>query len=80
MCRFKSGIILKDKVVIAPEDNDSHSDLLESLGIEDSYIGASKTFVRAELVPKNDSEWWIDPAWAVTAVALVVSNVLWAVR
>ena len=62
MCRFKSGIILKDKVVIAPEDNDSHSDLLESLGIEDSYIGASKTFVRAELVPKNDSEWWIDPA------------------
>ena len=62
MCRFKSGIILKDKVVIAPEDNDSHSDLLESLGIEDSYIGASKTFVRAELVPKKDSEWWIDPS------------------
>ena len=62
MCRFKSGIILKNKVVVAPGENDSHSDLLESLGIEDSYIGASKTFVRAELVPKKDSEWWIDPA------------------
>ena len=62
MCRFKSGIILKNKIVIAPEDNESHSDLLESLGIKDDYIGASKTFVRAELVPKKDDEWWIDPA------------------
>lgn len=53
MCRFKSGIILKNKIVIAPEDNESHSDLLESLGIKDDYIGASKTFVRAELVPKK---------------------------
>ena len=32
MCRFKSGIILKNKVVVAPGENDSHSDLLESLG------------------------------------------------
>ena len=40
MCRFKSGIILKNKIVIAPEDNESHSDLLESLGIKDDYIGA----------------------------------------
>ena len=62
MCRFKSGIILKNKIVIAPEDNESHSDLLEILGIKDDYIGASKTFVRAELVPKKDDEWWIDPA------------------
>ena len=62
MCRFKSGIILKNKVVIAPEDNDSHSDLLEFLGIRDDYLGASRTFVRAELVPKKNDEWWIDPA------------------
>ena len=61
MCRFKSGIILKNKIVIAPEDNESHSDLLKILGIKDDYIGASKTFVRAELVPKKDDEWWIDP-------------------
>ena len=61
MCRFKSGIILKNKVVVAPGENDSHSDLLESLGIKDDYFGATNVFVRAELVPVND-EWWIDPA------------------
>ena len=61
MCRFKSGIILKNKVVVAPGENDSHSDLLESLGIKDDYFGAMNAFVRAELVPLND-EWWIDPA------------------
>ena len=61
MCRFKSGIILKNKVVVAPGENDSHSDLLESLGINDDYFTATNVFVRAELVPVND-EWWIDPA------------------
>ena len=61
MCRFKSGVILKNKCVIAQGDNDSHSDLLEELGIKDDYIGARKTFVRAELIPEND-EWWINPA------------------
>ena len=61
MCRFKSGIILKSKVVVAPGENDSHSDLLESLGIKDDYFGATNVFVRAELVPAND-EWWINPA------------------
>ena len=61
MCRFKSGIILKNKVVVAPGENDSHSDLLESLGINDDYFGATNVFVRAELVPVNN-EWWIDPA------------------
>lgn len=61
MCRFKSGIILKNKVVVAPGENDSHSDLLENLGINDDYFGATNVFVRAELVPVND-EWWVDPA------------------
>ena len=60
MCNFKSGIILKNKTVIAEGENESHTDLLESLGIEDSYIGASKTFVRAELIP-NNGEWWVSP-------------------
>ena len=60
MCRFKSGIILKHKVVLAPADNDSHGDLLDSLGIKDTYFGASEKFVRAELVPEND-EFWISP-------------------
>lgn len=53
MCRFKSGIILKNKVVLAPDGNESHSDLLENLGIEDTDMNALKTFVRAELIPKN---------------------------
>ena len=56
MCRFKSGIILRNKVVLTPEGNESHSDLLESLGIEDTHMNASKTFVRAELIPKNDDK------------------------
>lgn len=56
MCQFKSGIILRNKVVLTPEGNESHSDLLESLGIEDTYMNASKTFVRAELIPKNDDK------------------------
>ena len=60
MCRFKSGIILKNKCIIAPGGNDSHNTLLESLGIEDTRTNAERVFVRAELVPKND-EWWINP-------------------
>lgn len=56
MCQFKSGIILKNKVVLAPEENESHSDLLESLGIEDTHMNATKTFVRAELIPKDDNK------------------------
>ena len=60
MCNFKSGIILKNKTVIAEGESESHTDLLESLGIEDSYMGASKTFVRAELTP-NNGEWWVSP-------------------
>lgn len=56
MCRFKSGIILKNRVVLAPEGNESHSDLLRSLNIEDNHMNASKTFVRAELIPQNDDK------------------------
>ena len=56
MCNFKSGIILKNKVVLTPEGNESHSDLLESLGIEDNHMNASKTFVRAELIPKDNNK------------------------
>lgn len=53
MCNFKSGVILKNKVILTPEGNESHSDLLESLGIEDDYMNETKTFVRAELIPQN---------------------------
>ena len=60
MCRFISGIILKDKIKLAEDGDQSHSNLLEKMGLNDDYIGASKTFVRAELVP-IENQWWIDP-------------------
>lgn len=52
MCRLKSGIILKDRIFV-PE-YDSHTKMLEELGIEDDYFNASKTFVRFELLPKDN--------------------------
>lgn len=63
MCNFKSAIILKNKVVLAPTWNESHSRLLESMGIEDTTFNATKKFLRVELLPKNGdktsdiSEW-----------------------
>ena len=60
MCQFRSGIILKNKCVVAQGVSDSHSDLLESLKIEDTYENAMRKFVRAELIPK-DGEWWTEP-------------------
>ena len=57
MCQFKSGIILKNKVVLTPEGNESHSNLLESLGIEDTHMNAAKTFVRAELIPEDGNKY-----------------------
>lgn len=56
MCQFKSGVILKNKVVLTPEGNESHSDLLDDLGIDDNHMNASKKLVRAELIPKNDDK------------------------
>lgn len=49
MCMLKSGIILKNKIFV-PE-YDSHTEMLEELGIKDDYLNASKTFVRVELSP-----------------------------
>ena len=51
MCKLKSAIILKDRIFLP--DYDSHSEMLEELGIKDDYLHASKTFVRVELSPKN---------------------------
>lgn len=56
MCKFKSGIILKNKVVLAQVYNDSHSTLLNKLNIEDNHMNAMKTFVRAELIPPNNNK------------------------
>ena len=56
MCQFKSGIILKNRIVLAPVGNESHSDLLESMGIEDNRMNATRKFVRAELIPPDDNK------------------------
>ena len=53
MCEFKSGIIFKNRVELAPLGNESHSSLLEKLGVEDIEFNASKKFVRAELIPSE---------------------------
>ena len=53
MCEFKSGIIFKNRVVLVPLGDESHSNLLERLEVEDNEFNASKKFVRAELIPPN---------------------------
>ena len=62
MCKLKSAIILKDRIFVP--DYDSHNEMLRELGIEDDYIGASKTFVRAELSPKDGDEFSPVETWA----------------
>ena len=75
MCRFKSGIILKDRIYIP--DHDRHTNMLNELGIEDTRENAERVFVRAELIPPNNdffapvSEWTLNvdqdilPDWFV---------------
>ena len=71
MGKFKSGIILKNKIELAPQGNESYSDLLVSLGIDDTTFNASKVFIRAELTPPDGDiavpiEKWnynVDPDW-----------------
>lgn len=53
MCKMFSGIVTKAGVTLAPFENQSHSDLLEKMGIEDSRFNAMKKFVRLKLVPPN---------------------------
>lgn len=51
MCKFKSGIILKDKVFMP--DYNSHTSMLEELGISDTTQNAKTKFIRAEIYPQN---------------------------
>ena len=52
MCKLKSALILKDRVFIT--DYDSHSEMLDELGIEDTRANAERLFIRAELYPKDN--------------------------
>ena len=54
MCRFKSALIFKNKVVLAPIYNESHSTMLNKCKVEDTDFNARKVFVRAELIPYED--------------------------
>ena len=54
MCRFKSALIFKNKVTLTPIYNESHSTMLNKLGIDDTDFNARKVFVRAELIPYED--------------------------
>ena len=64
MCKLKSAIILKDRIFMP--DYDSHSRMLEELGINDDYLGASKKFVRVELSPKDGDVFSNIDGWMLT--------------
>ena len=51
MCRFKSALVLKDRIFLP--DYDSHDKMLQELGIKDNFMNASKVFVRVELFPAD---------------------------
>ena len=59
MCRLKSCLVLKDRV-FCPDYN-SHQQMLEELGIKDDYLGASKIFVRVELMPSDGVKSLMEP-------------------
>ena len=59
MCQLKSCLVLKDRVYCP--DYDHHQDMLEKLGIKDDYLGASKTFVRVELLPPDGVQSLMEP-------------------
>lgn len=75
MNNFKSGVILKDRILLAPLIDDSHKYLLKRLGIEDTEENASNIFVKVRLVPPfgdkmadiDDWEYIVDqdntPSW-----------------
>lgn len=51
MCQYKSAIAMKEKIILAPDGNESHSNLLVSLGLDDNTYNAMRKFVRLELIP-----------------------------
>ena len=52
MCKFKSGIILKNGDVIMSPNTDHHSDLLHDNNINDDTVDPSKkSFARFEFIP-----------------------------
>ena len=59
MCQLKSCLVLKDRVYCP--DYDSHQDMLDKMGIKDDYLGASKTFVRVELLPPDGVQSLMEP-------------------
>lgn len=50
-CDFKTGIVLRNKIILSPCYNPAHISLLESLNIEDTQTNAMRVFVKAMLIP-----------------------------
>jgi hypothetical protein len=50
MCKFKSGIVLKDRIY-CPLNHDHHTQMLEELGIRDD--SQFPNFVRVEMIPRD---------------------------
>lgn len=63
---FKSGIILKDRILIP--DHDSFAKMTEEFLTVEKEKGKDDVWVRAKLVPDDDA-WWTDPAdWSFEVV------------
>ena len=62
MCKLKSSLILKDQIFIP--DYDSHSQMLDELGIKDTEKNAETKFIRAELYPKDGDIFSSVEKWA----------------
>lgn len=64
MCKLKSAIAFKDRIFMP--DYDSHSRMLEELGIKDDFLGASRKFVRVELSPVDGDVFSDIDSWKLT--------------
>ena len=63
MCQFKSAICLKDRVFVPGYD--SHSAMLQELGIPDDMRHATETFVRVECSPADGDKTSDPMGWQI---------------
>lgn len=55
-----NGIILKEAVIMMKRCDESNEEILERIGISNTYENESSVFVQAELSPRDEA-WWTDP-------------------
>ena len=76
MCRFKSGIILKDKVFVS--DYEDHNKMLNELGIENNSQNTENLFVKASLVPKYENMFSDIDSWELVVTQDILPD--WYVK